>query len=244
MDVYIASQEPTKYKFGALLDAAMMEKHELELTHQDNLSDVLDEFNWAEFALPSVPWLTATPPPSSPLSAPKQHKRKRTSTLSSGGVKLKLTKIALLKYFDDEEDDDEEEQNAITSLTEDQEAICFYNLSTIINERRGVLVNLINRDHKLYVAYDNSKEKGKTCNLAPCVLSESKYKASRPVKCVLCNEDCTVVYLRNSNKCNFHITCRKCFIFTQTLLSYRHNGELVTCPLQLMGTNCRRKNII
>jgi hypothetical protein len=201
-----------------------------------DLSTVLDNFDWVEFALPKVEWLEIE----IKQEEEKPIRRKRLRSI----VPLKLKKVVslkLLKLFDEDEEDDM--GDVFTRLTDDEEKACFLFLKKQI-EKNKELSNMRNRESKLLDVYEHNKNEGTLCELTSTILSQSKYKANEPVQCVLCNEFVSEVYLLNPSKCNFHRECRRCFIFTQSLLRYKHSKNDIACPCQRLGTNCRVKNII
>lgn len=70
-------------------------------------------------------------------------------------------------------------------------------------------------------------------------------KPTENVYCVLCDASKVMrlhhYYLSNAEKCDYHGTCKKCFIFSKTLLKYKYGDNIVSCPLQAVSAFCRTR---
>lgn len=187
-----------------------------ELHKEDDLSNTLDDFDWMGLVFPPIPWI------------PLEEEEKEEKILKNK-KKIKYS----YSYANVVDDEDE-----CLSLNAEEERHCYLHLMHKIDVRKNTLTNLLNREKKLLEVYEESKRFNKKPIIHTSLfLPSCCYKLNRTT-CVLCDKELTYSYLINPSKCVFHVTCRKCFIFTQTMLCYFHLNVEIQCPLQRLGTNC------
>jgi hypothetical protein len=137
---------------------------------------------------------------------------------------------------EEEEEEDEEDDGAwlpldpshYETLTKEEAQHC-YNVLKANTEYYGKTF--------LLEKYKENKENGVVPAILKSTLNECQYIET--ADCFNCHERIYTTYLKNPSRCLYHVLCRECFIFTQSMLLYKWGNNPIECPLQKLKQRCR-----
>jgi hypothetical protein len=195
----------------------------------ERLAELLDDPDYHNSILKDVQ--VSSPAPSLPSSLAPSLK-KTSPPPQRASRQSKKRELIYNEYSEEEEEEDggwlPPDPKFFETLTQAQHNECYESLKKN-GEHYG-------RDFLLQ-KYGENRSNGVVASLAKTVLEECKYEET--ADCFQCHRRINVVYLKNRERCLYHVLCRECFIFTQTMLMYTWGDRPIECPQQKMHQRCR-----
>lgn len=152
---------------------------------------------------------------------------------------------------DEEEDDDggwlPPDPESFYTLTKEEENFCYNALKENAREYGTPAQKIhyeIHSEPKYLGAYFlmHIHRKNKAAKVVPSMLKTTlkQYEYHEVADCFQCRRRITTLYLKDKAQCDYHVLCKECFVFTQTLLYYTWGEREIPCPQHKMFQKCGR----